>query len=145
MTKRSRWFACAVGVVLAASPALAQGEPEESCAGKVRLHGPIWDLAKQELEPGLGAILDVVARTIRERCGTKVVIIEGHAYELPAPELNLELSELRTALVRYELVKRGVPATQLRPVGFGDTQPLFSPDLPDAALRNRRITFRVAD
>jgi OOP family OmpA-OmpF porin len=145
MTLRSKGIGCAFGIFLLVPPALAQVEPEESCAGKVRLHGPIWDLTKQELEPGLGAILDVVARTIRERCGTKVVIIEGHAYELPAPELDLELSELRAALVRYELVKRGVPETQLKPMGFGDTQPLFSSDQPDAALRNRRITFRVAD
>jgi outer membrane protein OmpA-like peptidoglycan-associated protein len=131
--------------VLAALPASAQEEPRESCVGKLRLHGPIWDLATQALEPGLDVVLDTIARTIRERCGSRSIVIESHAYEMPAPELNQKLSELRAALVRHELVARGVPSGRLLPVGLGDTQPLAPLDQPDAALRNRRITFRPLD
>ena len=134
------------GGLAAAAPAVfAQGEPEESCAGKVRLRGPIWDLATQALEPGLDVVLDTVARTIRERCGQKSIVIESHAYEMPTPELNQRLSELRANLVRHELVQRGVASGRLLPVGLGDTKPLISPDQPEAALRNRRITFRSLD
>jgi outer membrane protein OmpA-like peptidoglycan-associated protein len=42
-------------------------------------------------------------------------------------------------------VKRGVPSVQLLPIGVGDTRPLVPKDEPDAALENRRITFRVLD
>ena len=129
----------------AALPAFAQDEPERSCAGKVRLHGPIWDLAAQGLEPGLDVVLDTVAQTIRERCGLKSIVIESHAYELPTAELNQRLSELRAWLVRHELAARGVPAGRLLPVGLGDTQPLIALDQPEAALKNRRITFRPLD
>jgi outer membrane protein OmpA-like peptidoglycan-associated protein len=133
------------GLAAAALPAFAQDEPEASCVGKVRLRGPIWDLATQGLEPGLDVVLDTVAKTIRERCGQKSIVIESHAYEMPTPELNQKLSELRAALVRHELVARGVPSGRLLPVGLGDTQPLIPLDRSDAALENRRITFRPLD
>jgi outer membrane protein OmpA-like peptidoglycan-associated protein len=133
------------GLAVTALSALAEGEPEEACVGKVRLHGPIWDLATQALEPGLDVILDTAARTIRERCGQKSIVIESHAYEMPTPELNQRLSELRANLVRHELVARDVPSGRLLPVGLGDSQPLIPLDQPEAALRNRRITFRSLD
>lgn len=150
MRGRRRWkrfgsWLFAAGFAVTVPPAFAQGEPEESCVGQVRLHGPIWDLATRALEPGLDVVLDTVARTIRERCGLKSIVIESHAYEMPTPELNQTLSELRAALVRHELVARGVPSGRLLPVGLGDTQPLIPLDEPDAALRNRRITFRPLD
>ena len=143
-TRMGSWL-LAGGLAVTALPALAEGEPEEACVGKVRLHGPIWDLATQALEPGLDVILDTAARTIRERCGQKSIVIEAHAYELPTPELDQRLSELRAAIVRHELVQRGVPSEQLLPIGLGDTRPLIPLDRPGAALENRRITFRVLD
>ena len=142
-----RWIGLlGVGMMLvSAVPALSQEVPSESCVGKVRLHGPLWDLQTGTLEPGLGVILDEVARTIRERCAQDSIVIEAHAFELPSAELNLMLSELRAATVRHELVKRGVPSVQLLPIGVGDTRPLVPRDQPGSALENRRITFRVLD
>jgi len=130
---------------LNALAAIAQGTEPESCVGKVRLHGPLWDLQSGALEPGLDVVLDEAARTIRERCAQRSIVIEAHAFELPSAELNQGLSELRAASVRHELVKRGVPAVQLLPVGVGDTRPLVPTDQPGSALENRRITFRVLD
>jgi outer membrane protein OmpA-like peptidoglycan-associated protein len=138
-------LACACAFAWAALPAFAQGVEPESCVGKVRLRGPLLDLQSGTLEPGLDVIFDAVARTIRERCAKNSIVIEAHAFELPSPELNLMLSELRAATVRHELVKRGVPSVQLLPIGVGDTRPLVPKDTPDSALENRRITFRVLD
>ena len=148
MSARLRWIVCALGLgsALAAAPAFAElPEVEETCAGKVRLHGPLWDLEAVQLQPGLGEILDTVARAIRERCGGKSIVIESHAYEMGSPELNQRLSELRAALVRDELVKRGVPAAQLMPIGLGDTRPLVPLDGAEGRRENRRVTFRVLD
>ena len=134
---------CACGIACGALPALAQGAEPESCAGEVRLRGPLWDLEAGALEPGLDVVLDELARMIREHCAQDSIVIEAHAFELPSPELNLLLSELRAATVRYELVKRGVPSVQLLPIGVGDTRPLLPKDDPDYALENRRIAFRA--
>ena len=136
---------CTGALVCAALPAFAQGAEPESCIGKVRLRGPLWDLSTGALEPGLDVIFDDAARTIRERCAQKSIVIEAHAFELPTPELNQKLSELRAATVRHELVKRGVPSVQLLPIGVGDTRPLVPKDQPSSALENRRVTFRVLD
>ena len=144
--ERMASVACVVGLVLAGAPAFgAEPEAGASCVGKVRMHGPIWDLTAQRLEPGLDVVLDTIARAIRERCGGKSILIESHAYELATPELNQRLSELRAAIIRQELVQRGVPAVQLMPIGLGDTRPLLPLDQAGAALENRRITFRVLD
>jgi outer membrane protein OmpA-like peptidoglycan-associated protein len=136
---------CVIALALAAPAFTQEPEIEESCVGKVRLRGPIWDIGANQLEPGLAVVLDEVARLYKERCGEKLVVIEAHAYELPAPELNESLSALRAAVVRHELAKRGVPATAMVLAPLGDTRPMVPLDGPDAVERNRRITFRVAD
>ena len=145
MAGLSKALACIIALGCAGLPAFAEGAEPESCVGKVRLRGPLWNLGDGTLEPGLDGIFDAAARTIKERCAQHSIVIEAHAFELPSPELNQKLSELRAATVRYELVKRGVPAAQLLPIGVGDTRPLVPMDQPGAALENRRITFRVLD
>jgi outer membrane protein OmpA-like peptidoglycan-associated protein len=144
----TRWLMtmlCAGTMALSAPPAAAQTPEAGGCVGKARLRGPLWDTTNAALEPGLDVALDEIARTIREQCHGNGIVIEGHAFELPTPELNQTLSELRVLLVRHELVKRGVASTQLLPVPLGDTRPLVAKGAPDAALENRRITFRVVD
>jgi len=135
----------AAAILLLSASAHAQEAGAGGCVGKVRLRGPLWDSANMRIEAGLDVVLDDVARTIREQCHGKAIVIESHAYEMPTPELNQKLSELRVALVRYELEKRGVPTTELLPVPLGDTRPLVPKDKPGAVLENRRITFRVVD
>lgn len=130
---------------LAALPAAAQAPEAGGCVGKARLRGPLWDTAQSALEPGLDVALDEIARTIREQCGGKDIVIESHAFEMPSAALNLKLSELRVMLLTDELVKRGVPSRQLLPVALGDTRPLAPADDPDEPLESRRITFRVLE
>lgn len=142
MSRFPKWHILVLALACAGGPAAAQEAEAESCVGKVRLRGPLWDLQNGVLEPGLDVIFDTVAKAIREKCDGKSIVIEAHAFELPSAELNQDLSELRAASVRYELVKRGVPLTQLLPVGLGDLEPLVP---KGSALENRRITFRVLD
>jgi outer membrane protein OmpA-like peptidoglycan-associated protein len=139
------WTVLAFASALAAAPAAAQAPEPGGCVGKARLRGPLYDTTNAALEPGLDAVLDEIARVIREDCAGKGIVIEGHAFELPSAELNQQLSELRVTLVRYELEKRGVPPTQLLPVPLGDTRPMVAKDKPGSALANRRITFRVVE
>jgi len=129
----------------AALPAAAQTPVPGGCVGKARLRGPVWDSAKAQLEAGLDTVLDEVARVIREDCGGKSIVIESHAFEMPSAELNQRLSALRVELVRYELVKRGIPDAQLLPVPLGDTRPLVQKPGLEGAFENRRVTFRVAE
>jgi outer membrane protein OmpA-like peptidoglycan-associated protein len=140
------WIAMLVVALVALSAtASAAKEPEEDCVGKVRLRGPLWDSTSAALEPSLAPILDEIARVIRTDCGGKTILVEAHAFEMPSAALNQKLSELRVMLVTHELEKRGVKGTQLMPVALGDTRPIAPKDDRDAAVENRRITFRVLD
>jgi OOP family OmpA-OmpF porin len=141
-----RW---AVGLGLAMALVLAAGAEEapseESCVGKVRLRGPIWDITANEIEPGLGPVLDEVAKAYEERCAGKLLVIESHAYSLPTPELNRMVAELRAEVVRHELGERGVPRSEMILAPIGSARPMFPGSGADWAHRNRRITFRVAN
>jgi outer membrane protein OmpA-like peptidoglycan-associated protein len=141
----SRWLLSVGVAVLAALPAAAQELEPGGCVGKARLRGPLWDTATSALEPGLDVALDEIARTIKEQCSGKDIVIESHAFEMDSAALNMKLSELRLLLLTHELEKRGVPSRQLLPVALGDTRPLAPKDDPDAPLESRRITFRVLD
>jgi outer membrane protein OmpA-like peptidoglycan-associated protein len=146
--KRSTLWALLLAPLLGALPAAADPAAESAadrCVGKVRLRGAIYDYQDGTLQPGIAEVLDGLARTFRERCPEKLLIIEAHAYEMPTPELNQRLSELRAHTLRYELAKRGIPEPQTIPAGMGSTKPTVPVDSPDAMQENRRITFRVAD
>jgi OmpA-OmpF porin, OOP family len=144
-----KWLGLAVvSLLVAAAPSIADPNAESAadrCVGKVRLRGTIYDFQAGELQPGIATILDEIARTFLERCPQKLLIIEVHASELPTPELNQRLSELRAFAVRHELAKRSIPETQMLPVGMGNSKPVASAGDSDALNLNRRVTFRVAD
>src|SRR5512134_2396635 len=99
MARLSKWIVLVLALGCANGPAVAQDAEVESCVGKVRLRGPLWDPQTGALEPGLDVVFDEAAGTIRERCAGKSIVIEAHAFELPSPELNQRLSELRAAIV----------------------------------------------
>ncbi len=139
----------ALGIVVSMGVALAasaqEGAGDDTCASQVRLRGPIWDTTEHRLEEGLGPVLDEVARVYRERCLGYLLVIESHAYTLATPELNERMSELRAAIVRHELAKRGVPLSEMSLAPIGDRRPMFPGSGRDWADRNRRISFRVAN
>jgi outer membrane protein OmpA-like peptidoglycan-associated protein len=134
-------------LIFLVSPTLASAQESgaESCVGKVRLRGAIYDYQAGKLLAGVGEMLDGVATAFKQRCGAKLLIIEVHAFEMPAPELNLRLSELRAYTLVYELAQRGIPRAQMLPAALGDTRPLAAGATPDAMETNRRVTFRTAD
>lgn len=145
----AKWIGiAAVSLLVLAAPSVADPSAESAadrCVGKVRLRGTIYDYQMAELQPGVGTILDELAAKFAERCREKLLIIEVHAAEMPTPELNQRLSELRAHTLRFELAKRGIPDSQILPVGLGSSRPVAAVGEPDALNLNRRVTFRVAD
>jgi OOP family OmpA-OmpF porin len=131
---------------LVAGPAAAQ-EPEATpahCLGKARLRGGFAYKA-EDIEPGAAVVLDLIAQTIERECGGKTILIEGHTDLVGGPEFNQRLSERRAENVKRYLVGRGVPAAQLRTIGYGETRPLSTDPSPEAQALNRRVTFVVQE
>ncbi|MFT3700679.1 MAG: OmpA family protein [Kofleriaceae bacterium] len=90
------------------------------------------------------AVLDATADMLVcfEKIGTRNFYeIQGHADSL---EPNaLDLSDVRAAYVRDELVKRGVPPIALRVQGYGATQPQDKRNTEEGRAKNRRVQFLV--
>jgi outer membrane protein OmpA-like peptidoglycan-associated protein len=69
--------------------------------------------------------------------------IEGHADARGDERYNQELSERRANHVMEELIKLGIPASQIHAVGFGASRLRDKRDDEDAHQRNRRVEFVV--
>jgi outer membrane protein OmpA-like peptidoglycan-associated protein len=69
--------------------------------------------------------------------------IEGHADARGNAEFNQELSERRAGHVMAELIKLGIPAEQIRAIGFGATHLRDLRGEEEAHQRNRRVEFVV--
>jgi OOP family OmpA-OmpF porin len=69
--------------------------------------------------------------------------IAGHTDSAGDSEINLRLSQRRADRVAKYLVNHGVPAEQVRAVGYGESQPVSGNDTTEGRKMNRRIEFRV--
>jgi outer membrane protein OmpA-like peptidoglycan-associated protein len=67
------------------------------------------------------------------------VIVQGHTDATGSEEHNLRLSERRAGAVRGVLVSRGVLASRVSTVGFGEGDPVADNDTARGRQRNRRV------
>jgi outer membrane protein OmpA-like peptidoglycan-associated protein len=81
--------------------------------------------------------------TVMKACPRAHIRIEGHTDIEGTPEANQALSIRRAHAVLTYLVRAGVDASQLEPVGFGEKRPLVPNDTSQNKARNRRIEFVV--
>jgi outer membrane protein OmpA-like peptidoglycan-associated protein len=114
---------------------------EAECIGKLRLRGLVFGHGDAKIAPHDRVMLDLVADAIQKSCAGKTITIEGHTSVLGPAAFNQKLSEQRAEAVKSYLVEYGVPADQLRAVGYGETRPLTSDPSPEAQKMNRRVTL----
>jgi outer membrane protein OmpA-like peptidoglycan-associated protein len=94
------------------------------------------------LEESFG-LLDALAKAITEHPEVLLVRIEGHTDSQGDDAYNMKLSQERAASVRDYLVKAGVAADRLNPVGFGESRPVDSAETDEAFEKNRRVELIV--
>ena len=108
------------------------------------LRGVNFEFDSDRLTPPAMRILDDAAETLKAYPDVKVDV-EGHTDGLGSDGYNLALSEKRAISVVNYLIIRGVPASQLRPVGYGETQPIDTNSTDIGRANNRRVVFTVRD
>lgn len=69
--------------------------------------------------------------------------ISGHTDNVGEPAKNQQLSEARAKAVRTFLVGKGIAASRVEAVGYGETRPIANNDLQEGRLENRRTEVRV--
>jgi outer membrane protein OmpA-like peptidoglycan-associated protein len=88
------------------------------------------------------ALLDGLA-AVAQRCVSYRVEIGGHTDARGDDGANQALSERRAQAVADYLVGKGVSASQLGVVGYGESEPLDASGTAEADAMNRRIAFKV--
>ncbi len=118
-----------------AMPAPTQIGP---CDGVIRLQGVRFAFDKWNITPENAVVLDVAAEQLRA-CTDLQVSVEGHTDFIGTDEYNQGLSERRANSVKDYLVSKGIPATQMRTVGYGESRPIAPGRTDEDRAQNRRV------
>lgn len=101
-----------------------------------------FDSEKAEITGEAKTVIDG-AYEILAQYSTLGVTIEGHTDSRGPEGFNQKLSEARAAAVKDYLVKKGIDASRLSTVGYGESQPIASNMNKDGRKQNRRVEFKV--
>ena len=73
------------------------------------------------------------------------IVLEGHASSDGSESYNQNLSEKRANSVKNLLVNFGIKASQIKVIGYGETQPIDSNNTSLGRSNNRRVVFRLSN
>ena len=100
-----------------------------------------FDQGQARLLPPTRAALNKLATVLSAQPALRVEV-QGHTDNVGSAELNRQLSQQRAEAVCLYLTAHGVATAQLRPVGYGGTQPVADNADPAQRPRNRRVALR---
>lgn len=100
----------------------------------------LFERSKNTMLEGSKLELDRLAGFLNRHPKLKLTI-EGHTDNLGDPAKNLELSQKRTEKVAAYLTSKGVEASRITAIGYGDTRPLIKSEKGDP--KNRRVVFLI--
>jgi outer membrane protein OmpA-like peptidoglycan-associated protein len=102
-----------------------------------------FDEGSAAVKPQTDATLLEIARTVKTMNQTFVDVL-AHTDTTGSPQGNLALSEKRAAAVASYLAGHGVARARIASHGFGESVPLYNPDVTDEQkAANRRIEIRL--
>jgi chemotaxis protein MotB len=106
----------------------------------------LFDSGKATLRRSAYPVLDRVAQVLKE-IPDQPVGVEGHTDNVPIKvsgwASNDALSLARAQAVVDYLVRKGVAAGRLTPIGYGETHPIASNDAADGRQKNRRVEIVI--
>ncbi len=108
----------------------------------VGLDGVTFETASDRLRPDAKTILVAVA-DIMARYPEMVVEIAGHTDSVGSDAYNQHLSQMRAESVMTYLVGKGIDASRMSAVGYGESEPVDSNDTKEGRERNRRVELRI--
>jgi len=94
--------------------------------------------------PDNEAILNQLKTFLEQNPNVTELRIEGHTDNVGNAEDNLNLSGQRALAIKKWLVDKGIAASRLLAVGFGDQNPIADNSTEEGRAQNRRTEFRVA-
>jgi outer membrane protein OmpA-like peptidoglycan-associated protein len=102
-----------------------------------------FDPASSSVKPQFDATLLEIARTVKTRDKTFVDVF-AHTDTTGTPQGNQALSDKRAAAVASYLAGHGVAKARIASKGFGESAPLYVPDVTETdRAANRRVEIRL--
>jgi len=101
-----------------------------------------FDFDRYAIRAGDAAILDANARWLNANAN-QLALIEGHCDERGTNEYNLALGERRAKATMDYLMSRGVAASRITTVSYGEERPLCTGHDEACWSQNRRAQFLV--
>jgi outer membrane protein OmpA-like peptidoglycan-associated protein len=105
---------------------------------RVILDGVNFDTAKATIRKESYPNLDRVVEYMTHKKSSKIQI-SGHTDNVGKPKANKTLSERRAQACRDYLIKKGIDASRITAVGYGDERPIAPNDTAEGRQKNRRI------
>ncbi len=108
----------------------------------------LFDSGKAKIKTDFYDTLDKVARVLKENVPDLEVGIEGHTDNVPIKfsrwKDNWELSSQRAlSVLRYLANSKGIEASRLRAIGYGEQKPIASNDSDSGRKLNRRVEIVI--
>lgn len=106
------------------------------------LQNIFFETGSAELLSTSGPELNKLLSTLRAHADMKIEI-RGHTDNVGSDQDNQRLSEDRAMAVYHYLLQRGIEATRLSYIGFGESQPVADNATAAGRKKNRRTEFRI--
>ena len=95
-----------------------------------------------ELNANSKFVLDQFVEYLKENPGTRIEI-QGHTDNVGNPSKNKLLSQKRAEGVKQYMISKGISASRLTSVGYGEERPKVKNDSEKHRAMNRRTVFRI--
>ncbi|AXQ29960.1 hypothetical protein D0B54_15305 [Solimonas sp. K1W22B-7] len=126
-------------------PRAGEQVDENGCAAnKFILKGVKFEFDSDRLTEEAKTILVDVGATLNSYPEIKVEL-EGHTDNIGTDNYNLGLSERRANSVKTFLAGQNVTADRMKPVGYGEAQPIDTNDTEAGRDNNRRVELKVIE
>jgi outer membrane protein OmpA-like peptidoglycan-associated protein len=101
-----------------------------------------FDFDRYSLRPEATRILDEAIKAMQEDANLRITV-EGHTCNIGTTEYNLALGERRSNAVRDYLVGRGINASRLQSVSYGEERPKHDNGREETRRLNRRAALTI--
>jgi outer membrane protein OmpA-like peptidoglycan-associated protein len=108
----------------------------------IRLNNIFFDFGKAILRPESFPELDRTVSFLRQNPAVHIEI-SGHTDLVGAEEDNLRLSSARAKAVMDYLIEKGVDASSMTSVGYGESRPVGDNNTEEGRQMNRRVQFEI--
>ncbi len=101
-----------------------------------------FENGKDIIKPESFSSLDELAEVLKKK-STWGLQMAGHTDNVGDDQKNLILSKKRAEAVKNYMITKGIDASRLNTLYFGETQPIATNDTPEGRQKNRRVEMKI--